>query len=172
MTDVLLTLVVAAAGGLLARRLRIPGGIVLGSIAAAALLQALASPSLLSPEWRTGALIIIGTTTGSTLNRDLLRLFGRIALPGVVSVTIMLMTGVVVGSLVAGLGVLDPATALFAFAPGGIAEVTAASAAVGADAVLVAATHVLRIIVVLVSLPILLRVTRRVIGNGKTGIDA
>ena len=72
---------------------------------------------------------------------------------------------VVVGLLLAG-GVimvvlrasgLDPATALLAASPGGISQMGAISAAVGANSAVVITAHLVRIIAVVVTAPLMVR---------------
>ena len=157
MTAVVLALACATAGGLLARKLRIPGGTILGAIAGAAVFRFVDDTVALGPEWSALALMIVGTSIGSMIDKSLIRSFGRIALPGGIAVVAMLASGIVIATVMTALGLMPPIAALFAFAPGGIAEMSAAATALSAAAPLVAAAHVVRIVVVLVAMPVIMR---------------
>lgn len=165
MTDTLLVLAIGAAGGLLGGGIRMPGGSMLGAMAAVAVLQ-LTSPARLdiAPQWGIVGQILVGGVIGSTLDRHMVASFRSVLVPGVVAVASTLVAGVLIGSAFALLGFADPLTSLFGLAPGGMAEMTAAAISLGASGPLVASMHVLRVVAVIVVLPLFLRpVARRAI---------
>jgi membrane AbrB-like protein len=144
---------------------RVPSGAMLGALAAVAVLQVLSDGQRqLDPGWSIAAQIIVGAVLGSSLDRDAMRAFRRILVPGALAVAVMLVTGLVVGLTIARLGVVEPATALFGMAPGGVAEMSAAAISLGAAGPIVVMMHTVRILAVTALLPFLLRpLSRRAI---------
>lgn len=147
----LLTLAVGLAGGLVARRLRLPGGVIMGSlIAVAALHIAVETLFPLPGAVRTAAQIMIGGVIGTTLRRSPLRAIGSIALPVAVSIAILVGSSVALAVAFNAVSGLPLVTALFATAPGGASDMAAAALKLDADVALIAAIHVVRQIAVFV----------------------
>jgi len=158
MTDTILVLAIGALGGLAGRVFRLPGGSMLGAIAAVGALQLTATTHLeIGSQWGTVGQILVGAVIGSTLDRRMIRSFRSVLLPGLFAVATMILGGVLIGVSFALLGFVDPLTALFGMAPGGFAEMTAAAIALGASGPLVASMHLVRSTAVLVLLPLILR---------------
>jgi membrane AbrB-like protein len=156
--DVLLILLVGAAGAGVGIATRLPSGGMLGPLAAVAVLQLVSQGQrYLDPAWSTGAQILIGAVLGSSLDRRAIRAFRSVLVPGVLAVAVMLLAGLGVGLAIASLGLVDPATALFGAAPGGVAEMSAAAIALGAAGPIVVMMHTVRILAVTALLPFLLR---------------
>lgn len=157
--DMLLTLAVGLAGGLLGIWLRLPAGALMGSMIAVALLG-LAGGVDTQPVpqiFRDIAKILIGTVVGSTITLATLQEIRHVALPALLIMLFMIGAGLLAGWLLSLMTRIDIATALFAAAPGGSAEMTAASEDMRADARLVAALQAVRIVMVILIVPALLR---------------
>jgi hypothetical protein len=172
MTDTLLVLAVGVFGGLIGSAIRMPGGSMLGAMAAVGTLQLTAAARYdIAAQWAVLGQVLVGAVIGSTLDRRMIASFRAVLLPGAVAVAGTLLAGVVIGSGFAILGFADPLTSLFGLAPGGMAEMTAAAISLGASGPLVASMHVLRVVAVIVVLPMFLRpaarrALRRQAGNG------
>lgn len=162
MTETLIVLTVGAAGGLLVGAIRMPGGSMLGAMAAVAFLQ-LTTPTRfdIAPQWAILGQILVGAVIGSTLDRHMIASFRSVIVPGAFAVVSTLLAGVLIGTAFAMLGYADPLTSLFGLAPGGMAEMTAAAISLGASGPLVASMHVLRVVAVIVLLPMFLRPAAR-----------
>jgi membrane AbrB-like protein len=172
----LLIVGVGAAGAGVGLATRVPSGGMLGALAAVAVLQLVsAGQRHLDPAWSTGAQIVIGAVLGSSLDRQAITAFRRILVPGVLAVGAMLLTGLAVGLTIASLGLVEPATALFGMAPGGVAEMSAAAISLGAAGPIVVMMHTVRILAVTALLPFLLRplsrrATRSAAARGSPGL--
>jgi membrane AbrB-like protein len=161
-TDTIVVLAIGLAGGLVGYRLRIPGGSLLGAMAAVGAVQlSRATPLRIDPVWAVLGQVLVGAVIGSTMDRRMLGSFRKVLVPGVVAVASMALAGVVIGTTFALLGFADPLTSLFGLAPGGFAEMTAAAISLGANGPLVATIHVVRVIAVIVLLPLILRPVAR-----------
>lgn len=152
------TLAVGLLGGLLGVWLRLPAGALIGSmvaVGAMGLLGLNADP--VPPLFRDLAKIVIGTVVGSTITAATVQDIREVALPALLVTALMIGAGLLGGWLLASFTRIDVATALFATAPGGSAEMTAAADGMKADARLVASLQVIRIVMVIVLVPALLR---------------
>jgi hypothetical protein len=170
MTDTIVVLAIGALGGLVGRALRIPGGSMLGAMAAVGTLQLTATtPLQIGSQWAILGQLLVGAVIGSTLDRRMLRSFRSVLMPGVFAVATMVLSGLLIGVTFAVLGFVEPLTALFGMAPGGFPEMTAAAIALGASGPLVASMHLVRVVAVLVILPLILRPMARRAVESDTG---
>jgi membrane AbrB-like protein len=146
------------AGATIAKYLRLPVWQLSGSIAGAAVAHALAGGVWTVPRWwAVVAQVLIGSAVGSTVGRQVFRDFRKMALPGTVSVVAIVGLGTGLGVLLAVGGFLDPDVAVLGMVPGGVGEMVAAAAALGADSAVVAAMHVTRLLAILSLAPLLVR---------------
>ena len=147
-----LTALVAAFGAWTGTRLRLPGGALLGPLI---LGVALAEIGVLRPAWPPGAAplayAVIGTYVGLLFDRASVRRAGRL-LPLVLASTLLLMAACAgLGWALAALTGTDPLTAYLATAPGGIEAVAVVAVESGADASLVVAVQMLRLLAVVLA---------------------
>jgi membrane AbrB-like protein len=160
MTRLLLLLAAGTLGAWVARRFKTPGGPLLAAMLAAALVSFSIGEVTHLPEWpRWLALLLLGTYTGSTVDRDTLRRIAS-ALPVLLLlVGVLLAAGLGLGLLVharAGGGV-SPVTVMMGTMPGGASGLSAVAFDLGADPRLVASMHSARMLLVFGAMPLLLR---------------
>jgi membrane AbrB-like protein len=155
---VILTLLVGVVGGLLGIWLRLPAGALMGSMLAVAALglTGVSQADPIPPAVKDVAKILIGTVVGSTVTFATLQALRSAALPALLVTAGTIAAGLAGGWLLAHFTKIDIATALFATAPGGSAEMTAAADGLGGDPRLVAALQTIRIVMVIVVVPALL----------------
>lgn len=144
-------------GTALASLLRLPAPATLGPLAVSAGFELGGWSDAVSvpPMLMTAALILIGWQAGLAFDRASLRAIGRI-LPYAALLTLL------VGAACAGLGVLlahltgaSLLEAYLATTPGGLAAVLAVSASTSSNVTFVAAAQVLRLVIMLVTTPIM-----------------
>lgn len=158
MTATILALGLGGAGALTGHFLRLPFGALLGALVSVGAFELGTGMELgLHPSWQLVAQVLIGATIGAQLRPEALRAFRRIIGPGLAAVLLTVLAGVGLGWLLVVLTDVDPRTALFGLMPGGVGEMTAAAAALGGEASLVALMHLARLLVVIAVLPVLLR---------------
>ncbi len=144
-TDLLLTLAVGIAGGLLFVKLNVPGGALLGSLLAAGLLHVQVATLPPTPSFvRIGAQIAIGTMVGASIRRDPLKKLLDRAPAILVTVMLVLTMALFSGVLLVALTPFDLSTMLLATIPGGAADITAAALDLGGDAAIVGAFQIIR----------------------------
>lgn len=160
--ELALLIALSAIVGILAHRMRLPGGLVFGAMLTSAVLHGSGLIAAVMPWWAANtAMVALGAVTGSRFaNTPLLMLakftgaaFGSFA----VSVTI---AGVFVVGLVS-IAPLRIPEAMIAFAPGSVDAMMLLALALHLDPVYVGAHHVTRIVLVSLALPFLARHTAR-----------
>ena len=165
--ELALLLLGGAVGAGVARILRLPMWPLTGALVGAAAVHIVTSSSVQIPDtWSVGAQVLVGTAVGGTVAPDMLRQFHAVLVPGVVAVVALIGVGVGCGLAMGAAGVLDPTVAALGMVPGGVGEMVAAAQALQADSALVAGLHVVRLLVVLWSLPLLVRWVTRRFGDG------
>lgn len=165
-----LLLGLACAGAALGRKARLPMWPVTGSILGAATAPLLGLGGVIPPGWWSAAgQILVGSGVGSLVGRDFFASLRRAGRTGAVVVLPIIAVGAGAGVLLAVLGLLAPTPALLGSVPGGVGEMVAAAAGLGGDSGLVAGMHLVRLVVVLLALPWLLRAARRLYGREQGG---
>jgi membrane AbrB-like protein len=148
---VALTLVAAAGGALLARAVRLPGGVLLGALLAAASVQMLVEPGPL-PSWlRLVAQLAIGAVLGARLHAGSLRDVRRWAGPFAIALVAVLAAAAAGAALLVTTTGMAWSVALLSVLPGGAADAVALALVAGeAAAPTVAGIHLTRQVLVLV----------------------
>ncbi len=158
MDKLIVTLLVATAGGLLCHQLKIPAGALIGSMVAVALLNIFFSRGFVPKNFQIVVQILAGAMIGTRITKSTILELKTIVVPAIIIVIGVVVINFTIGLLIAKFSKMDLATALFASAPGGQTEMTIAAEAMGADTPKVAVLQLLRLISVVTFLPILLKI--------------
>jgi membrane AbrB-like protein len=150
------TFLAAAVGGSCLLLLGIPGGMLVGSIVAVAALSMAGATVFRDARAKQVAQVIVGTGIGATLTPESFALLRALVLPILAAIAALVLVGLLSGLVLARTTGLDVATAITATAPGGMIEMVLVSDAVGGETPVVAGIHVMRILAVLGTLPIVL----------------
>lgn len=147
----------ATACALLADRLQIPGGLILGAmVGAAAVTLSTGTTVTLPSPLRTAAFVVIGAAIGVRMTRGVVASLGPVLLPAALSAVLIICAGLAIAWLLRSLGVAPPAD-LLATSPGAFSVMTAMAVEQDTGAVEVALFHLVRIVLVILSLPLLVR---------------
>lgn len=157
------TLVVGVVGGLIGERLRLPAGALLGAMLAVGAVNLAGAHMVSLPvPFRTVAKLLVGTYLGSLLTIETFRLLRQLALPATLMVVITILAGLVGGFVLTRLAGVDVHTALLGSAPGGSTEMTLVSLSYDeANPPLVAALQIVRIVAVIFTVPLVVRLMFR-----------
>jgi membrane AbrB-like protein len=157
------TLVVGVVGGLIGERLRLPAGALLGAMLAVGAVNLTGGHMMALPvPFRTVAKLLVGTYLGSLLTLETFRLLRQLALPAALMVAITILAGLVGGFALTRLAGVDVHTALLGSAPGGSTEMTLVSLSYDeANPPLVAALQIVRIVAVIFTVPLMVRLMFR-----------
>jgi uncharacterized protein len=152
------SLVAAVSAALLLDRLNFPAGALIGAMVAIAALKLLGNETPSMPgAVRIVALIVIGWDLGSRFNKQLLATLNNNVAPLILVIACFLITGWVLAWMLWKFGVMDPVTAVLATSPGGLVQMGALTSETQANAALVVGFHLLRIVSVLLSAPLISR---------------
>jgi membrane AbrB-like protein len=145
------TLALGIVGGLLALRVGIPTGDLVGPIlvvGGANLLGAELGP--LPAGLRYAAMLFVGTAVGAQVSADSLHRLRQVLIPAAAMIATLIGTGLLLGWVLSELTPVDPVTALLCGVPGGASIMPLIVHDLGGDIRLVAALQLVRQMVMLV----------------------
>lgn len=153
----LLTLLVAVAGGLLFRRLHMPAPYMVGAMVAVAVFSVTTGLAYFPKISKMFVQSIAGAYIGSGIRRENLGQMKEVVGPALLIMPCMLLVNLALGLIIHyGFG-LDLTTALFASVPGGISDISLISIDMGANAAQVALLQLSRLVLVMLLFPSMLR---------------
>ena len=156
------SVVLALGAGYLLDWLGFPAGALIGAMAVIAGLKLSGVDVMEIPgPVRFLALLVIGWDLGTKFNKDLLSAVTNNLLPLVLVVAAFLVMGWVLAWTLWKLGLMDLVTAVLATSPGGLVQMGALTSEMDANAALVVGFHLLRIVTVLLSVPLISRLAAR-----------
>lgn len=152
----LMTLAAAIAGGLFAQWIKLPGGMIVGAMAATAAASLSLGEVALPPAVRMVIFVGVGMMIGMLVTRETLRALPSTAVQALVSGVLLIGCGILVTLLLRFLH-MAPEGDVLATSPGALSVLSAAAAEKGLDAPTVALFHVVRIVLILLTLPLLVK---------------
>lgn len=159
--DVVLALGAAAIGGILLQQLNVPGGLIIGAMLGAAIVTAGAQlDASLPAPLEAVAFIVVGGSIGVLVTRETLGAVRTSLIPALLAAILIIAAGIGIAYLLRSLGMAPPSEFL-ATSPGGISAIAAVAAEQKTGAVEVAVFHLIRVILVLLSIPALIQLLTR-----------
>lgn len=160
-------------------RLKVPLAALMGALTGTVLVQTLGLTSLEpAPLWMRNALYTaVGLMIGLRVTRSSLRQLRGVVLPALLVPAVMIVSGILLGFLYAGLTPddsrlrLDLQTAVLAITPGGFQELAIAAQQMDVLLSVVTITHMVRILTVLYTYPRIVRTLVRFVGSRRGGED-
>ena len=147
------TLLVAAAGGLIAVKLKVPAGAMVGSMAFVVIFNVLTDKGFFYADLRTVLQLISGAFIGAKVGKEDIFELRKAIWPTVVLLISMVLLNLFFGAIIAGASALDVPTALFATTPGGASDMALISEELGANPGYVAIMQVFRLLIIFVFCP-------------------
>ena len=144
--DILLTITVAAVGGLLAKKMKMPAGAMTGALIFVIIFGLLTSRSSFPAEYKVYVQFFSGALIGVKLKKEDIIGLKTMALPGVVQLLSMLVLNLVFGLLMHYMAGLDIPTAFFSSAPAGMQDMALIAADYGANPLYVSIIQMLRVV--------------------------
>lgn len=157
-TSLFLLLGVGCLGGWIGHWSGIPSGVLLGSLLAVIFFR-LWGPEILGLPWSLKFVgqVLIGVLIGVGFHRDMLTQLQKLWLPVVLSAVILMVVGILVALLLVRLQWLDLATSYLSTSPGAMTALVTTAVDTGAAAPIVVLFHFTRILLVIFSAPLILR---------------
>ncbi len=156
MTWFLVTFLVGLIGALILFKLKVTGGLMIGSLVAVALFNIFTDLAYFPLPAKIFAQIISGAFIGMQVNRKNVSDLKKMVKPTVFLVGGLLIINIILGFTIYALSDCDLMTALFAAVPGGVADISIISYDMGADTSLVAVFQLFRMVMVLTFFPTLI----------------
>ena len=149
-------------GAIVGYRLPLPAGVLVGTLVTVGIggggVALLGLPQLSVPPGTYSLLqILLGMLVGFRMTREELREGARALLPASLLAVIVISASVGAALVAVPITSLDPVTALFAAAPGGLTEMTTVSASFGADGAAVASVQLVRVLLAVAVVDVVLQ---------------
>ena len=156
MVRILLTVLVGSVGGITGYLLRLPAGALVGSMLAVGIYNGLGFKAYMPVQVRIGCRIVVGCLLGLNLNQGTFMQLRTVLVPALIIVTSLLIWGMFTGFIVYKVCKLDMYTAFLSSSAGGLTELSLMASSLGGDGPKVAILHLVRMITVVSTMPILL----------------
>ncbi len=162
MTTIIWATLWGTAGGLLAHRVGFPGGAAVGALFGSGVYNLLLTRSVpLPPALEIGAQIAVGVAVGFSFDRTLLTNAPQILLSALAGAVTFIIVGLGLAFVASSLGFMNFSTALFSFSPGGFTGMSILAGAEGGNAAVVALIHFVRVVLLFIVVPLLVRLLAR-----------
>ena len=156
-TYFLITIAVGTAGGLIARKLRMPSGAMVGSMFAVIILNLITEKALFYQDVKTVLQIMSGTMIGCRVGREDLIELKKLVKPIILLIIAFICMNLIFGGLMIAFTDLDVPTALFSCSPGGASDMALIGEELGANPAQIAFLQVLRLLIIFTFCPPLFR---------------
>jgi uncharacterized protein len=160
-SDWLLLTICAVAGFAIAKALRIPAYALVGPMVLSALVHATGLTHSRPPVWLVAtAQVVVGSMIGSRFDRVQPRMVGKALVLSAIATALLLGMAAVFGEAVERTIGIPFSSALLAFAPGGLAEISLIALSMNVDAAYVSSHHIVRIFIIVLLAPLVFRLLR------------
>lgn len=160
---ILVTLAVSLAGSKFLQKIKFPGGMLVGAILGAALLNLTTEQAAVFPYAKVFAQALTGAYIGCMVTREDMRRLPTIFKPYLVVMASLLTLCMLMGTLFSALTDYDLITCLFCAAPGGVSDIPLIAMDMGADGSVVALMQFIRMVFGVSVLPTLILLADRFI---------
>lgn len=140
--------------GYLARRLRVPGGAIVGALVATAAISLRFGEISVPGAFRVVLFMGVGTMIGSRVDRASVRALPGVALQAILAGVLLVLAGLGIALLLQWWE-MAPEGVVLATSPGALSVLAAAALENGFDAPTISLFHIVRIVLILVTLPLL-----------------
>ena len=159
----LLTVAAALGAGLLVYKMKVPGGMLVGAILGAALLNIVTSQAFIFPQAKVLAQALTGAYIGCMMTREDVRRLPRLIGPYLFVLTSLFTLNLVMAAVFYVTTDLDLLTCLFCAAPGGMSDTPLIAMDMGADSSVVAVMQFVRMLFGMACLPTVILLSDRFI---------
>ena len=153
------TLIIGIIGGIGAKKLKfVPAAYMLGALVLTALWNLTVGFAYFPYGLRVVTQIVAGTYLGLSIDKGNLFSIGTLIRPISVILTLFFINAIIFGFLTYRFFDIDLVTAFYSFAPGGVAEIAIIADSLGADAGMITAMQLLRLITAFTFYPFLFQI--------------
>jgi len=156
--NLLLLLLVGVSGGYMARLMNMPGGAAIGALLGVVVWNVVVAQAVDVPgELGFIAEVLIGVVIGASVTREAVGGIGALLLPAGIILLVLSLATLGLTLLLHHVFGVDIVTALFATAPGGLANMAIVAKSTGGDAFVVSVIQLVRLLGVFLIIPPLAR---------------
>lgn len=149
-------------GGYVGEKLKIPAGTLVGAMLAVVFFKLLSQRDWSIPAgFGFPVQVLVGVTVGCTFHPEMLKTFTKVIIPLVSSTVILVGVGILLSILFARLGLMGMSTAYLSTSPGAMSAIVWLALDSHADAPVVVSFHFFRVVFVILTAPILLKLLTR-----------
>ncbi|MBR5070605.1 MAG: AbrB family transcriptional regulator [Oscillospiraceae bacterium] len=149
----LLTAAVGAAGGLLAKKLGVPSGAMVGSMFFVIIFNLIFEKAFFIQDVKTGLQMLSGAMIGCRVGREDVQSLKKLVKPIILLIAAFIAMNLIFGGLMIVFSDLDVPTALFATSPGGASDMALIGEELGANPAYIALLQVLRLLIIFTFCP-------------------
>lgn len=144
MVHIILTVAVGAVLGLIFQKLKVPGGLLIGSMVGAAALNIGFAAAYMPSQTKVVVQIVAGAFIGCSMEKSDLHRLPKIIKPAIIMLIALFCLNVIAGLLIYTVSPLELLTSLMSVVPGGISDTPIIAADMGADGPKVAVMQLVR----------------------------
>ncbi|MBP0969579.1 MAG: AbrB family transcriptional regulator [Oscillospiraceae bacterium] len=173
LTLFLLTAAIGAAGGLIAKKLGVPSGAMVGSMFFVIIFNLITEKAFFIQDVKTGLQMLSGAMIGCRVGREDVESLKKLVKPIILLIIAFIAMNLVFGGLMIAFSDLDVPTALFATSPGGASDMALIGEELGANPAYIALLQVLRLLIIFTFCPPLFKYLFRTgkMKKGNSGED-
>jgi membrane AbrB-like protein len=158
MEKIIITLLLATAGGLAGYKIGFPAGAFIGAMVFVTVYNLITSNAIVHVPLKIAAQIILGAAIGTGLTLRTLKGFKELLIPILIFLTLLFIFSIISAFVLSKFTHMDIATAFFSCCPGGLTEMTIIADSYKANAPIVALIHISRILSVILIYPLIVRI--------------
>lgn len=152
---IIITIIFAALCSAIAVKLKIPAGVLLASIFAAAFLHTFNFISYFPSEMKIVGTAMVGIYIGCRVNKNDIPILKKIIRPAIVMTIFMLMYNIICSFIISNFTNIDFPSAMLSFAPGGVSDMSLVALDMGINPIIVSTIQTLRLLTVVACTPFL-----------------
>jgi len=154
----LITIAIGAVGGIIANKLKfIPAAYMLGALILSATWNLSTGYTFFPYEFRVLTQILAGTYLGLSIDKRNLFSITTLVKPISIILSLLFINTIIMGFIVHSFFGVDLVTSMYSFAPGGVAEIAIIADSLGADAGMITAMQLLRLMIAFTFYPFLFK---------------
>lgn len=172
-TELLITLALGTLGGLLLYKMKVPAGVLVGSIVAVTILSVSTDLAVMPAKSKLLAQIITGTYIGSGIKKKDIMHLPYIIKPYLTMMTIFVLLNITMGFIIYAISPMDLITSMLCALPGGVSDTPLVAMDMGADVPKVAVVQFSRMLFGIAVMPLILsaindKIEKKVAGGEKS----
>ncbi|MBR4827796.1 MAG: AbrB family transcriptional regulator [Oscillospiraceae bacterium] len=153
LTLFLLTVAIGTAGGLIAKKLGVPSGAMVGSMFFVIIFNLIFEKAFFIQDVKTGLQMLSGAMIGCRVGREDVQSLKKLIKPIILLIVAFIAMNLIFGGLMIAFSDLDVPTALFATSPGGASDMALIGEELGANPAYIALLQVLRLLIIFTFCP-------------------